>query len=104
MGAKRNSLLGRRPPVRNAHASRSPGGYSVGVRSPVLPHFECRGGRRLARQPGRLNEVPATNAGRLRPSLFAEIAEGSATSYLAARVCLANSVRNSCSFSVTNFL
>src|SRR5258708_38245950 len=104
MGAKRNSLLGRRPPVRNAHASRSPGGYSVGVRSPVLPDFERRGGRRLARQSGRVNKVPATNAGRLRPSLLTEIAEGSATSYFAARVCLANSVVNSFSFSATNFL
>src|SRR5258708_29985515 len=104
MGAQRNSLLRRRAPVRNAHASRSPGGHSVGVRSPVLPDFERRGGRRLARQPRRLNKVPATNAGRLRPGLFAEIAEESATSYLAAGVCLANSVRNSCSFSATNFL
>src|SRR6266481_5554525 len=104
MGTQRNPLLRRRPPLRNAHASRSSGGHPVGVRSSVLPHFECRGGRRLARQSGRLNKVPATNAGRLRPSLFAEIAEGSATSYLAALICLANSVRNSCSLSATNFL
>src|SRR5258708_19687008 len=113
MGAQRNSLLRRRAPVRNAHASRSPGGHSVGVRSPVLPDFERRGGRRLARQSGRLNKVPATNAGRLRPGLFAEISVLSTPQnggppgsgfYFSSSSCTVNSFPTSPSFPPTTLL
>src|SRR5678816_1209130 len=69
MGARRHPLLRGRDAVLDAHARRPQARPDLGLRPPVLRDPERGRGRELARQPRRLDRLPAGHAGRLRPHI-----------------------------------